>query len=258
MKVGVFLKQVPPSGDSLKVSSDGVDLGDVKMEINPYDEFALEEALRLKDAKVASDVIVIGLGGKELDARLKDGLARGATKAVRIGDEAIINSDALGQARAYAAAAKAEGCELLLTGMLTIDDDDSQVPPMIAEVLGWAQVTVVNKLELSGTDVKAWRSAGGGGREVVTTSLPAVITTDKGINEPRYAKLKGIMMAKRKKVASLSAGDLGLDAGALSSQVTVSNYGPPPARPPGRVLEGSVPEQVSQLVRLLREEAKVI
>ena len=258
MKVGVLLKQVPPSGDSLKVTADGVDLGDVKMEINPYDEFALEEALRLKDDKVASEVIVFGIGDKDLDARLKDGLARGATKALRIGDAAIIGSDNLGKARAYAAAAKAEGCELVLTGMLSIDDDDSQIPGMVAEVLGWAQVTVVDKLELSGSDVKAWRSSGGGARDVVTTSLPAVISTDKGLNTPRYAKLKGIMMAKRKKVAELSAGDLGLDAGALASSVTVSDFSPPPARPPGRILSGSVTEQVKELVQLLRDEAKVI
>ncbi len=258
MKVGVCLKQVPPSGDSLKVSSEGVDLTDVKMEINAYDEFALEEALRLKDSKVASEVIVFSIGGKDVEARMRDGLARGADRAVRIDDAAISAGDNLVQARAIAAAAKDAGCELVLAGMLTIDDDDSQIPAMVAEVLGWPQILVVDKLEIGDGQAKAWRQAGSGTREVVTCALPAVISADKGLNEPRYAKLKGIMMAKRKKIEVKDASALGLDAATLGSQVTVSNYGPPAARPAGRILSGSTAEQVKELVSLLRNEAKVI
>ena len=257
MNIGVILKQVPPSGDSLKVSPAGVDLSGAKMEINPYDEFALEEALKLKDAD-GSTVTVFGIGDAELDGRLRDALARGANEAVRLDDAAVHASDNLGKARALAAALKAAGVDLVFTGQLAIDEDDGQLAIMVAELLGWSQLTVVDRLELGGGKAKGWRQAGGGAREVVEVALPAVITTDKGLNEPRYAKLKGIMDAKKKKIAVKTAAELGLGAGALASQVSVGNYAPPAARPAGRLLQGAPAQQVAELVRLLRDEAKVL
>lgn len=263
MKIGVCLKQVPASDSRIKIagSAEGVDASDLKMEINPYDEFALEEALKLKDAKVASDVVVFTVGGADAEQRVRDALARGATAAVRLDDAAFAGSDSLGVARILAAAAKSEGCDMLLAGKQAIDDDNSQVPAMVAELLGWPQVTVVDKLEISGGSFKAWRQSGGGARDVVTGSLPAVFSADKGMNTPRYAKLRGIMMAKRKKIPVKGAADLGLDAGsvgAAGAHVTLGNWGEPPARPPGRTLQGDVPSMVKELVTLLRDEAKVL
>ena len=263
MKIGVCLKQVPASDSRIKIAGPdaGVDTADLKMEINPYDEFALEEALKLKDAKVAKKVVVFSVGGKDAEQRMRDALARGADEAIRLDDDAFAGSDSLGIARILAAAAKDAGVGMLLAGKQAIDDDNSQVPAMIAEILGWPQVTVVDKLEVSGDSFKAWRQSGGGVRDVVTGSLPAVISADKGMNTPRYAKLRGIMMAKRKKIAVQGAAKLGLDAGsvgAAGAAVTLSNWGAPAARPAGRKLSGDVPSMVKELVTLLRDEAKVL
>lgn len=251
MKVGVCLKQVPASDTRIKIAGPdaGVDTSDVKWELNPYDEFALEAALQLADNKVADEVVIITVGDAGAEAKIREGLARGAGRAVRIELSGAV--DSLSIARAMAAVVKSEGLDLVLLGKQAIDTDNAQVPAMLAEVLGWGQVTDVDQLELSGSAVKAWRASGGGGRDVVATQLPAVISTDKGLNEPRYASLRGIMQAKRKKIAVVQADG----GGAL---VTYGSWGEPPARPPGRVLSGDVPSVVQQLVTALREEAKVI
>lgn len=263
MKIGVLLKQVPPTGEQIKIASasTGIDTTDLKWEINPYDEFALEEALRLRDAKTASDVVIITLGGADTEPRIRDGLARGADRAIRLDDPAFAGSDSLGQARIIAAAVAAEGVQLLLTGKIAVDVDHGDVAIMVAELLGWAHVGVVDKLEVSADGLKAWRAASGGGRDVVECGLPALITCDKGLNEPRYASLKGIMMAKKKTVAVKGAGELGLDAstvGAGAAVATEGNWSAPPQRPPGRILDGDNETRVKELVRLLRDEAKVL
>ena len=149
---------------------------------------------------------------------------------------------------------------MLLAGKQAIDDDNSQVPAMVAELLGWPQVTVIDKLEISGDGFKAWRQSGGGVRDVVAGSLPAVFSADKGMNTPRYAKLRGIMMAKRKKIPVYDAAALGLDAERRLGwrQVVQTGWGEPPARPPGRILSGEVPSMVKELITLLRDEAKVL
>lgn len=251
MKVGVCLKQVPATDTRIKIAGPdaGVDTSDVKWELNPYDEFALEAALQLADDKVAEEVVILTVGDSGAEAKIREGLARGAKRAVRV--ELSGATDSLAVARALADVVKSEGLDLVLAGKQAIDTDNSQVPAMLAELLGWGQVTDVDKLELSGTEVKAWRAAGGGNRDVVATSLPAVISTDKGLNEPRYASLRGIMKAKRKKIDVVSA-----DGG--SPLVSYSAWGEPPARPPGRILDGDTQSVVKELVTLLREEAKVL
>jgi len=258
VKVGVCLKQVPASDARITISdpSKGIDTSEVKWEINPYDEFALEEALRLKDAKIAKSVTVFSVGAKASEAKIREALARGASGAVRIDTAGLEGADSLVLARVLAAAAQKHGIDLLLCGKQAVDTDNGQVPPMMAEILGWPQVLVISKLEISGTAVRAWRTAGGGASEVVETTLPAVISADKGLNEPRYAKLKGIMMAKRKKIPVETAAGLGVSDTAGS--VTLSNWSPPPQRPAGRMIDGDVDTQVSELVRLLRDEAKVL
>ncbi len=251
MKVGVLLKQVPATDTRIKIAGPdaGVDTSDVKWEINAYDEFALEAALELSDAKTASEVVIISVGDSSVEPQIRDGLARGAKSAVRI--ELSGASDSLAIARAVAQVVQSEGIELVLAGKQAIDTDNAQVPAMVAEVLGWGQITDVDQLEFSGSDVKGWRASGGGNRDVIATSLPCVISTDKGLNKPRYAKLRGIMKAKRKKIAVVNA-----DGGA--GLVNYGAWSEPPARPPGRILEGDVSSVVSQLVTALREEAKVL
>lgn len=263
MKVGVCLKQVPSTDTRIKIAASGaaIDTADVKWEINPYDEFALEEALRLKDAGKATDVIVFTLGGADSEPRIRDALARGATAAIRLDDAAFAGSDSLGKARILAAAVKKAECGLVLCGQKASDDDAAQVPAMMAEILGWPQVCVVDRLEIDGGGLKATRVAGGGAKDVVSASLPAVITATKGLNEPRYASLKGIMMAKSKPIKVQGMADLGLAAGtvgAAAALVSEAGWSLPPERPKGRVLAGDNATVVKELVRLLREEAKVI
>lgn len=263
MKIGVLLKQVPSSDEQIKIAdpSAGIATGDVKWTINPYDEFAVEEALRLKEAGKASEVVLFTVGGKDVEQRIRDALAMGADRAVRLDDPAFAGSDSLGVARILAAALKAEDISLVFAGKQAIDGDGAQVPVMVAELLGWGHVSVVGKLELGDGSLKAWRASGGGAQDVVEAALPAVITADKGLNEPRYASLKGIMMAKRKKIDVKGAGDLGVDAGTVgagAALVVEDNWGLPPARPAGRILDGDNAARVKELVRVLRDEAKVI
>jgi electron transfer flavoprotein beta subunit len=263
VKIGVCLKQVPATDTRIKIKDpeSGVDTAGVKWEINPYDEFALEEALRLKDAKKATKVILFTVGGKDSEQKIREGLARGADGAVRIDDPALAGSDSLGIARALAAALKAEGVDLVLTGKQAVDGDRSQVPAMLAELLDWPQILDLAKLEIDGTSVKGWRNAGGGSRDVVATSLPVVLSADKELNEPRYASLRGIMMAKRKKIAVKGLGDLGLTAdqvGAGAAQVVENSWSLPPQRVGVQMIDGDGAAAAHELVRLLREDAKVI
>ena len=264
MNIGVCLKVVPASDTAIKVAGPdaGIDDGAVNSwVINPYDEFALEEAVQLKEANKASSVTVFTVGGQSIEKQMREALAKGADAAVRLEDGAFEGSDSLGVARILAAAAKAEGVDLLFFGKQAIDGDNAQVPAMVAELMGWPQVLVVDKLEVEGSSLKAWRDAGSGAREIVECTVPAVISTDKGINEPRYSNLRAIMMAKRKKIAVKGASELGLDAGqvgAAGAHVKLTNWGLPPARPAGRMLEGEPAQQVKELVSLLRNEAKVL
>jgi electron transfer flavoprotein beta subunit len=262
VKIGVCIKQVPATDTRLKVADGKVALEDVKWEINPYDEFALERALVMKDEVATTEVVLITVGGADVDGKLREGLARGADRAIRLDDPAFQGSDSLGIARILAAAIRSEGFSLVLAGKQAVDGDEAQVPAMMAEVLGWAQVTVVDKLDITGEAFKAWRRASGGTREIVEGKLPAVVSAEKGLVEKvRYSSLKGIMLAKKKEIAVKNAAALGLDTatvGAKAAIVSNSAYSLPPARPSGRVLEGDSATRVKELVRLLREEAKVI
>lgn len=263
MKVGVCLKQVPDTDTRIRVNAagTGIETADVKWVINPYDEYALEMALRLKDAKKATEVVIFTIGDASWEQRIRDGLARGADRAVRLDDAAFAGSDALGKARILAAAAKGEGIELLCCGRQAIDDDQGSVAGMIAEVLGWNQVSWVDKVEVDGGSFTAARAAGGGAKEIVSGALPAVVTVDKLDKEPRYATLPGIMAAKRKPIAVKDGAAIGVDAGTVgagAALVVESGMGLPPARPAGRILSGEPAAVAAELVRLLREEAKVI
>lgn len=263
MKIGVCLKQVPDTDTRIRVNAaaNGIVTDDVKWIINPYDEFALEEAIRLKQAGKGTEVVIFALADASAEQRIRDGLARGADRAVRLDDPAFAGSDSLGKARILAAAVQAEGIGLVLCGRQAVDSDQGAVPAMLAELLGWAQASWVDKLTIDGGGFTANRAAGGGAREVVKGSLPAVVTCDKGLNEPRYASLPGIMAAKKKPIVVKNAAALGLDAGsvgAAAALVVEDAMGLPPARPAGRMLTGEPAAVAAELVRLLREEAKVI
>jgi electron transfer flavoprotein beta subunit len=263
VKIGVCLKQVPATDTRIQVNATGtgIQTNDVKWETNPYDEYALQEALATKAAGKASEVVIFTIGGADTETRIRDGLARGADRAVRLDDAAFAGSDALGRARILAAAMKAEDIGLVFAGRQSIDTDNGATPAMLAEVLGWAQVSWIDKLAIDGGAFTATRAAGGGLKEVVKGSLPAVFTCDKGLNEPKGATLMGITQAKKKTIAVKGAADLGIDpstVGAAGALVEESGMAPPPARPAGRMLEGDAATVARELVSLLRNEAKVI
>jgi electron transfer flavoprotein beta subunit len=250
MKIAVCIKRVPDSETRVKTAPDGksIDEAGVKFILNPYDEFAVEEALRRREKAGAGEVVVIALGPAAAQETIRTALAMGADRGVLLQADRI-PVDGLQAASALAAELKAGGFDLILFGKMAIDDYNHQVGPMVAELLDLPCVTTVAHLEIENGKGTAEREIEGG-VEVVEFPLPAVLTTDKGLNEPRYPALKGIMAAKKKplevKPTTLTAG--GLDVVALM---------PPPERQAGKIV-GEGAAAVAELVRLLREEAKVL
>lgn len=258
MKVFVCIKQVPDTETKIKLKSDssGIDTAGIKWSMNPYDEFAVEEAIKMKEAGKASNITVLSLGPKaRVTDALRTALAMGADDAIVI--DAPEDLDPSATAKALAAAIKAEGdFKLVLTGKLAIDDNAASVSQMIAEFLAVPHVTVVSKLDLPDGQAVAERETEGGTREVLQLQTPALIAANKGLNMPRYASLPGIMKAKKKPVKELSWDALGISS--ADSRIRYQNYQMPPDKPPVKMLSGDAGVQASVLVQLLREEAKVI
>lgn len=259
MKIGVCTKSTPDTETRIKIRADGegIDAAGIKWIIGPYDQIALERAVTIKE-KLGGEVVLFTVGGEDAKKNLYDGLAVGGDRAVQIADPALAAADSLGIARVLAAAVKAEGSEVLFCGKQAIDDDNVQVPAMIAEILGWPHVSFVNTFETDGKTFKASRAVGGGVEEVVEGNLPVVLTADRSLAVPRYAKLPDIMKAKKKPVATKNLAALGLSAADAAPAVKVSKFALPPARAKGRIIPGETPVAVKELVRLLREEAKVL
>ena len=264
MNIIVCLKQVPDTESQIKVATDGKTIvtDDVKWVMNPYDEFGVEEALQIKE-KLGGEVTVIGLGPKRVTESIRTALAMGADKGILINDPALENSDALATGRALAAAIKDLDYDLIFTGQRGVDDDMGLVGATLAEFLDIPQLSIIVKAEVSedGKSVKVNRPVEGQ-TLVIEASLPAVITTQKGLNEPRYASLPGIMKAKKKPLEEKTLADLGLDAsqvGEGARKLKIMELTPPPQREAGKIIEGETPEaKAAELVRLLHEEAKLI
>ncbi|HEX7118127.1 MAG TPA: electron transfer flavoprotein subunit beta/FixA family protein [Longimicrobiales bacterium] len=249
MKSIVCIKRVPDTEARIKIADDGVSIepAGIKYVISPYDEFAIEAALQLKESVGAGEVTVMTVGEASAGEQLRSALAMGADSAVLLRGESTL--DGLATARALAAEAKERGAELILFGMKAVDGDQQQVGPMVAELLGLPCVTVVGEFEVADGKVVCRREVEGG-VEVVEAPLPAVLTITKGKYEPRYASLKGIMAAKKKPLEEKDA-QLG------ASRVRVRELSYPPERPAGRIVGEGV-EAVAELVRLLRDEAKAL
>ncbi|MBS1766861.1 MAG: electron transfer flavoprotein subunit beta/FixA family protein [Acidobacteria bacterium] len=248
MKILVCLKQVPDTETKVKVAADGksLDPADVKWITSPYDEYALEEALRLKEAKGA-EVTVVTVGDEKAKDILRNAFALGADSAFLIKGDG--QGDTLAIASILAGFAKDKGFDLILSGNKGIGGDNSAVGPMLAEMLGMGQANVVLKLEIGEGTFRAEREVEGG-TEVVEGSLPAVITAQKGLNEPRYASLKGIMAAKKKTIEEVEVSGHAPATGTLSMTL-------PAARSEGRKLEGDAASQAKALMAALKNEAKV-
>ena len=249
MKILVALKQVPDTETKIKLAADrkSLDLGDAKWITSPYDEYALEEALRLKESREA-EVTAVTVGGDKARPVLQSALALGVQNAVLV--KAAETGDPMAIAGALAGYARGRGFDLILLGNKGFGGDNASVGPMLAELLGMAQANVVTRLEVLEGSFRAERE-GDAGTEVLEGSLPAVITAQRGLNEPRYANLKGIMAAKKKTIEEVAAEP----AGPL---VTVTGLELPAARPEGRKLDGDPAAQAAALLALLRDEAKVL
>ncbi len=258
MKTVVCVKYVPDTAIKVKVAPDGkaVNLADVSFVVNPYDEFAVEEALRIKE-KFGGEVIVLGAGGEKATAGLRTCLAMGADSGILVQDEALANADSFAIGTVLARVCRELGPDLILFGKHAIGMDNGQVPSVVAELLDLPQVSVIVKLEISDGKFRTEREIEGA-REIVEGSLPAVFTAQKDLNTPRYASLKGIMAAKKKTIAVRTPGSLGLAPQDLQPKLAIENIALPPTRPPGRILTGDIAETVPELVRLLHEEAKII
>ncbi len=248
MKILVCINHVPDTETKVKVGADNltIDRTGVNFILNPYDEFALEEGLRTKE-KQGGEVVAVSCGPDANKETLRKALAMGVDKAVLLKTDASL--DTLGVAQALAAYAKEAGAEIIFTGKQSIDYDDSQIGALLGELLGWPSVSVAVKLEIAGGKLTAHREIEGG-HEIVEATLPAVISAQKGLNEPRYPSLKGIMAAKSKPIEEKPAA-------ASEPAVVAVRMHKPAGKSAGKIV-GTDASAVPELVRLLHEEAKVI
>ncbi|MFO7444963.1 MAG: electron transfer flavoprotein subunit beta/FixA family protein [Ignavibacteriaceae bacterium] len=248
MNIAVCVSHVPDTATKIKIASDekSIDTTGVTYIINPYDEFAVEEALKTKE-KFGGEVTVISFGNDSNKETIRKALAMGADKGLLLkGDPA---SDTMVVAKALAEEIRTNGYDIVFFGKQSVDFDNSITGQLIASMIDYNCVSVVVDLKIEGNKITAEREIEGG-REVVETETPAVITAQKGLNEPRYASLKGIMAAKKKTIEEKPAA-------AGENTIEILSLKKPPAKQPGRIL-GTDSSAVPELVRLLREEAKVI
>jgi electron transfer flavoprotein beta subunit len=257
----VAIAYVPDTETKIKIGADGksIDEADVKWIVSPYDEFALEEALKTKEAKGAGTVTVASVGPERANTGLRECLARGADEAIWVDAGGTGFLDALGVAKALAAAAKGGSYDFYWFGQKGVGYDESLVGPMFAELLGVPHVGSIIQLEVGEGKITAHREIEGA-HEVVECTLPAVLTAQKGLNEPRYASLKGIMAAKKKPIAEKKLAELGVpEADPAQAKTRWRRLELPPARQACKMIPGDDPAAAGkELVRLLREEAKVI
>ncbi len=249
MKILVPLKRVPDPDTKIRVLADGsgVETDGVKFAVNPFDAIALEEALRLKEKGAATEVVVVTIGGDECAEQLRSGLAMGADRAILVKHAAA--PDSLAVAKVLAAVYKKEAPGLVLMGKQAIDDDSSQAGQMLAALLGVGQVTFMSKLEIAGTSARCSRETDAG-IETLSVTLPAVLTADLRLNEPRYVSLPGIMKAKKKPLEETTPDALGVAAASRTKVLKLE-------KPAGRKAGVKV-KTVDELIAKLRDEAKAL
>lgn len=266
MKILALVKHVPESTANIKVKDDGtgIETTGLKYIMNPFCEFAVEASLQFKEknAGAGAEITALTLGPSTSVDVLRTAYAMGVDNAVHLADDAFNNLDELAVARVIAAAIKDRGFDLIFAGKHAIDYDRGQVGPALAECLDWPHVGAVVGLEWA-DDFKSCtaRRRIEGAEEVVEVKLPCLLTVEKGLCEPRYPSLPGLMKAKKRPIETLDAAALGFSADDLKPDklgTRMGEFAPPPPRPPGRMLEGEPADMVKELVRILREEQKII
>ncbi|MBE1554472.1 electron transfer flavoprotein subunit beta/FixA family protein [Sporosarcina limicola] len=257
MNIYVLVKRTFDTEEKITVSNGKIADDGAEFIINPYDEYAIEEAIQVRDAH-EGEVTVITIGGDEAQKQLRTALAMGADKAVLINTEDDLDEmDEYTSAKIIAEYLKDKEVDLILAGNVAIDGGSGQVGPRVAELLGINYVTTITNLEIDGTSVKIIRDVEGDS-ETIETSLPLLVTAQQGLNEPRYPSLPGIMKAKKKPLEELELDDLDLDEDEVEAKTETIEIYLPQAKAAGRILEGDVADQVKELVNLLNTEAKVI
>lgn len=262
MDVVVLVKQVPDTESLIQIEEDGVSYKteDVKWVMNPYDELGVEAALRIREAKGGS-VTILSLGPEKAVETIRTALAMGADKGVHICDPEAQGCDALAVGKLLAAAIKTLPFDLVIAGMRAVDEDNYQVGASVAEFLDIPQITQVTDVVVEDQTITCHRVVDGG-TLVVETALPALFTTQRGLNEPRYASLPGIMKAKKKPIDTLTLADLGIapdTVGSAGRKVKVTALNLPPARQAVKMIDGEGPsEKAAALVKVLQEEVKVL
>jgi electron transfer flavoprotein beta subunit len=249
MKILVGIKRVVDANVKVRVKSDGtgVDLTNAKMAINPFCEIAVEEAIRIKEAGSAEEIIAVSIGPQVCQEQIRTALALGADRGILVLSEEQV--DPLAVAKILKAIVEKEQIDLVILGKLSIDTDNNQVGQMLAALCNFPQGTFACKVELKDGKIEVSREIDGG-EQTVLLDLPAVVTTDLRLNEPRYASLPNIMKSKKKPIDTLTPADLGVDT---SSGLKILSVSPPPERSAGIKVES-----VAELVEKLRTEAKVI
>lgn len=262
MQIAVLVKQVPDTATRIRVADDGrgIVTDGIKWVMNPYDEFAVEEALKIRD-QAGGEVVLVSLGPARVEETIRQGLAMGADRAIRVSDDGMGDADHLSVARVLAAALRHESWDLIFCGKQAVDDDAAQIGPLVAVELGLPQVMVVLELKVDPVNGRlvAQRELEGA-VETVDLPMPAVVGAQRGLNNPRYPTLPNIMKAKRKELKVLTLAELGLSSADVQSttRVRVEEYFMPPPRPEAKILTGDPVEAAKTLVDLLHREAKVI
>ena len=249
MKVLVPVKRVIDYNVKVRVKADetGVELANVKMSMNPFDEISIEEAIRLKEAGTVEEVVAVSIGVQQCQETIRTALAMGADRGIHVLHDGDL--EPLVVAKILKELADKEGPSIIIVGKQAIDDDSNQTGQMLAALLGWGQATFVSKIDIDGENIKATREVDGG-LETLTVKIPAVLTTDLRLNEPRYASLPNIMKAKKKPIEQVTPDELGVDP---SNRLQILKVSEPPSREAGVKVS-----DVGELVDKLRNTAKVI
>jgi len=255
MKILVLLKQTFDTEEKITLNNGEVNEDGVEFIINPYDEYAVEEAIKIKE-ELGGEVTTISFGPNRFESSIRTALAMGADKAILVDDEELFG-DEFSAANVLAKVIADEEYDLILAGQVAVDDGSGQVAQRVAEILGIPYIGTAIKIEIAGDKAIVQRDVEGD-KEVLETPLPALITAQQGLNEPRYPSLPGIMKAKKKPLERKNNADLGLEVGAYKAKTETIETFLPPKKQAGRILKGELKDQVHELVSLLHTEAKVL
>jgi electron transfer flavoprotein beta subunit len=256
MNILVCLKQTFDTEERIVLEDGQISEDGVEFVINPYDEYAVEEAIKLKEEH-GGEVTVITVGPERAEQALRTAMAMGADKGIIVDSEDLEDADEYTIAKILAEVIKEQEYDLILCGYMAVDDGSAQVGPRLAELLGIPHISTITKLTIDGENVEVEKDVEGD-VEVIQSKLPILLTAQQGLNEPRYPSLPGIMKAKKKPLERLDLDDLDLDEDDIEAKTETLEVFLPPKKEAGKILEGELSDQVKELVQLLRNEAKVI